>query len=142
MRARRFAGFPQPAPALEAEKLQPHLDFLLERHGRLLREMAWRGLQRGGRPERGLVVCIEVDVHRWLVDWLMPGQDWEVLRARQDGPPLAVGWVEDIRFVLRTGWPGLAAALRRHPPRGKVHAVVLMKELESVLEVLPEAPRS
>ena len=71
-----------------------------------LREMAASAARKGLSPEVAVLVCIDVDDPTWkfLVDALMPGHDWEAIRARGE-LPVARG------SAMREGVEGAAMAL-------------------------------
>jgi hypothetical protein len=105
-----------------------------------LRELAQRALNRGLRPRDVIIVCLEVDSSwRELVDELMLGYDWQLMRDRGESP-IAQGSVirSPLNRFLSELVPGIAAALRQPLPSGHFHAVVCVDDYASVFLITPK----
>jgi hypothetical protein len=91
-----------------------------------LAQLAHRALGRGLAARDLLIVCIEVDAWREVVDALMPGRDWQPERDRGE-TPIARGSAmrEGLAEVLSALVPDIAHVLKSRPPPGALHAVAL-----------------
>ncbi|MFC1645247.1 hypothetical protein ACFL08_04440 [Patescibacteria group bacterium] len=90
-----------------------------------LEQMAHRAVfDKNMNPSDFLVVCIHVDDPAWteLVDFLMPGQNWQQYRDRGE-KPVARGSVSiDLREHIAEVVPRIKDALFAEPPDGYVLA--------------------
>lgn len=81
-----------------------------------LAELRDRAFQKGA--DDFVVVCIDVNDKTWtkLVDWLMPGHDWEPYRARGE-TPVARGVVPraPMEDVVKTFYPAAVKDLKTGP---------------------------
>lgn len=106
-----------------------------------LQNLAYRALYVYGKKNSEIaVICIEVDSKwRGWVDQLMPGYDWESVRAT-GALPIAQGTVTwpACEFVAEQ-FPDIAHIAREVPPEGKMKAIVLCDNGCTIYELEPMA---
>ena len=105
-----------------------------------LQQLAFRSLLRGKGPKKEIIVCIDVDDPTWtfLVNKLMPDQNWDEIRAK-GMKPVARGSLEraDISKLISLAIPSLGKLLEEDPKEGFFWAVVLTDGGGSLYEILP-----
>jgi len=105
----------------------------LERHNLFelnvvrLAQLAYKGLNRGMKPDEFAVICIDVDDPTWTdeVEVLMPGHDWQQYRDHGE-KPIARGNVsaEFCRYIGRIV-PGISKELLKDVSRDRIQVIVL-----------------
>ena len=105
-----------------------------------LQHLAWRALVVLGKKNCEFAIfCIQVD-SRWraLVDHVMPGQDWDVIRAT-GADPMAQGIISwaVCTFVAKE-FPDIASIALEVPPPGKMKVVVLTDGGCTIYEIEPK----
>jgi len=92
-----------------------------------LQHLAWRALTvLGKKNDEVVIICVQVDsTWRDLVDDLMPGHDWDAIRAT-GAEPIAQGIVlwSLCEFIAQE-FPDIAKAVLEVPPPGKMKVIVL-----------------
>lgn len=104
-----------------------------------LSELAHRGLTKGMGPDQFFVIAIDVDDPSWtdLVEELMPGQNWDSIRALGQ-IPVARGIVYPVVLDYLSGVvPDIAPALKCELPEGMIRAVILAAGGGSVYFIEP-----
>lgn len=105
-----------------------------------LQRLAWRALHvLGKKNDEIVIVCIQVDsCWRDLANHLMPGYDWDTIRAT-GADPVAQGTVTwaVCKFVAEQ-FPNIADVILEVPPEGKVKVIVLSEGGCTVYELEPK----
>lgn len=129
-------------PHAQLSEAAEYRNFMYQSAMSRLQRLAWRALNvLGKKNDEIVVVCIQVD-SRWRdwVDNLMPGHDWDAIRAT-GADPVAQGTVtwEACKFVAEQ-FPDIADIALEVPPEGKVKAIVLNDGGCTVYELEPKEP--
>lgn len=126
------------------------MDTTAERHNlyllneQRLKELAHRAIFFHGRkPHEFVIVCIDVDDPNWteLVDFLMPGADWQQFRDRGEKPVARGSALGPVREYLANCVPGIAAGMFGDLPDGIVRAVVMAAGGASLYFIEPTPER-
>ena len=100
-------------------------DLFLQNKGRL-EEMAHRAVfEKNMNPSDFLVVCIHADDPAWieLVEFLMPGHDWQQYRDRGEKPVVRSSALIGLRDYVSEVVPDIKDALFAEVPDGHVLAI-------------------
>lgn len=105
-----------------------------------LEHLAFKAIKKGFTPDEFITVAIDVDDPRWkeVVETVMPGHDWQVIRDRGE-KPVAGGTVlgDGVINFLCQACPDIAQALTNELPQGVVRGVVMSEDGASVYHIKP-----
>jgi hypothetical protein len=127
-------------PSAQLSEAAEHRNLIFSQNMPRLQNFAWRALNVLNKKNSELVVvCIQVD-SRWraLVDTLMPGYDWDEIRAT-GVDPLARGtaWWGVCKIVAEE-FPDIAHVALEVPEEGKFKAIVLTDEGCTIYDIDPK----
>jgi len=105
-----------------------------------LERIAFHAVQKGIGNNDFVVVAIDVDDRSWkpMVDYLMPGKDWDQYRNKGE-KPVVRGYVDsDITSYIGQVVPDIASEFCKEVPCGLCRCVVMGDGGASVYNILPD----
>jgi hypothetical protein len=127
-------------PSAQLSKAAEYRNLMYSQAMPRLQHFAWRALNLLGKKSNEVVlVCIQVD-SRWrgVVDMIMPGKDWDSVRAT-GADPVALGTVEwSFCELVAEEFPDLANMAFEVPDEGCMKAFVLTEEGCTIYDLTPK----